>query len=223
MASDSWIRNYEVIEEIESIEDSLKEEYFKKRYKEESRALEKMEKDSSYFFKYARRFGKKEGSIPSLKGPRSRGLESDGCVKAQILNTQYSSVWSKPLCELNEVKIREIFNDCEDCLKEKVHECRSDQISEAIISHREAIMEFSRTNNTLSKKEYILGEMRGKWHDVEVFEKMIDTLKLGASCGPDGLSAEAIKRLRTPIARFLHLIFHSSMKVGRFPENLKHA
>ena len=76
--------------------------------------MEKMEKDFSYFFKYMRRFGKKEGSIPSLKGPR--GLESDGCVKAQILNTQYSSVWSKPLCELNEVKIGEIFNDC---LKEK--------------------------------------------------------------------------------------------------------
>ena len=148
MALDSWIRNQEVIEEIESIEDLLKEEYCKKRYKEERRALEKMEKDSSYFFKYARRFGKKEGSIPSLKGPR--GLESDGCVKAQILNTQYSSVWSKPLCDLNEDKIGEIFNDCEDCMKEKVHECRTDQISEAIISHREAFMEFSRTSNTLT-------------------------------------------------------------------------
>ena len=149
---------------------------------------------------------------------------SDGIAKAQILNKQYSSVWSKPLCPLNKSKIGDIFNDCELCKIEIVKECKEDCISEAIVNHREAIMGFSRENiKSLSKNEYILGELKGKWHDVDVFEKMIDSLKLGAAMGPDGLSTEAIKRLKTPIARFLHLIFHTSMKLGRFPSNLKHA
>ena len=68
-----------------------------------------------------------------------------------------------------------------------------------------------------------MGELKGRWHDVDIFEKMIDSLKLGAAVGPDGLSTEAIKRLKAPIARFLHLIFHTSMRLGRFPNNLKHA
>ena len=55
------------------------------------------------------------------------------------------------------------------------------------------------------------------------FERAIDTHKSGAACGPDGLSLDLIKRLKGPIARFLHLVYHSSMKVGRFLTNLKHA
>ena len=46
-----------------------------------------------------------------------------------------------------------------------------------------------------------MGELSGKWHNVEIFEKMIDSLKLGAAVGPNGLSTEAIKRLKAPIVR----------------------
>ena len=84
-------------------------------------------------------------------------------------------------------------------------------------------MAFSRQNNFLSHKEFWIGELQGRWHDVSVFEKVIDSLKLGAACGPDGLSSDLIKRLRNPIARFLQRIYLSSMEVGRFPSNLKHA
>ena len=59
MASDNWLKNHETIREIEKVELSLKDEYYKKRAKEENRVLEKIEKDSSYFFKYTRRFGQK--------------------------------------------------------------------------------------------------------------------------------------------------------------------
>ena len=84
--SNNWVKNHKVIKEIESIEDKLKDEYRRKKHNEERKVLDKMDGDPSYFFKYARRFGKKEGSIPSLKGPK--GLVSDNLAKAQILNTQ---------------------------------------------------------------------------------------------------------------------------------------
>ena len=221
LESNSWTKNHEVIEEIEAIEDKLKEEYRRKKYKEERKVLDKMDRDPSYFFKYAKRFGKKEGSIPSLKGPN--GLVSDSLTKARILNSQYSSVWTVPNTKLSDSEVDRIFGSCSQCINEEVHECKEDIVREAIINHREAIMAFSNQNNSLSYKEYWIGELQGRWHDVGVFEKVIDSLKIGAACGPDGLSADLIKRLRDPIARFLHVIYHSSMKVGRFPANLKHA
>ena len=136
---------------------SLKDEYFKKRFREENRALEKMEKDPSYFLKYTRRFGKKEGSIPSLKGPG--GLVSDGKAKAQILNKQYSSVWSVLFEPLTNDVITYLFKGCSECSAQTVHECKEDQLSEAILNHREAILEFSRVNNSPTHKEYIIGEL----------------------------------------------------------------
>ena len=72
-----------------------------------------MKGDFSYFYKYVRIFGEKEGSIPSLKGPN--GLVSDGRTKAQILNKQYSSVWSVPVVKLNDNGICNLFEDCTDC------------------------------------------------------------------------------------------------------------
>ena len=109
MTSNSWLKNHEVIEEIESIEESLKDEYRKKKYNEERKALDRMDEDPSYFFKYARRFGKKEGSILSLKGPK--GLVLDGLSKAQILNDQYSSVWSVPNVKLSDSVIWNMFEE----------------------------------------------------------------------------------------------------------------
>ena len=67
-------------------------------------------------------------------------------------------------------------------------------------------MKFSKCNNSLSYKEYIIGELQGKWHCVGDFEEAIDSLKLGAACGPDGLSSDLIKRLKGPLARFLHIV-----------------
>ena len=84
-------------------------------------------------------------------------------------------------------------------------------------------MEYSNKNNSLSYKEYVIGELQGRWHNICDFEKAIDSLKLGATCGPDGLTSNIIKRRRGPIARFLHLIYKSSMEIGRFLSNLKHA
>ena len=221
LTSNSWVKNHEVIEEIETIEDKLKDEYIKKKYNEERKVVDKMDQDPSYFFKYARRFGKKEGSIPSLKGPN--GLVSDNLAKAHILNSQYSSVWTVPSTKLSDIEVEKIFGQCSHCNNEEVHECKDDIALEAVINHREAIMAFSKQNNFLSHKEFWIGELQGRWHDVSVFEKVIDSLKLGAACGPDGLSSDLIKRLRNPIARFLQKIYHSSMEVGRFPSNLKHA
>lgn len=98
-----------------------------------------MDDDPSYFFKYVWWFGKKEGSIPSLKGPN--GLVADGKSKAKILHNQYSSVWPVPVVKLSDSVVCNLYKECADCNLEAVHICKEDIILEAIYSHREAIME----------------------------------------------------------------------------------
>ena len=119
--------------------------------------------------------------------------------------------------------MKNIFGVCEKYVLQSVHICKDDINIEAIVKYKEAIINFSRTNIELSKNEYILGEIYGKWHDVEVFEKAIDSLKYGAVSGPEGWSVELIKRLKYPTARLLHLVYYTSLKNGRFPNNMKHA
>ena len=160
LASNSWVKNHEVIEEIETIEDKLKDEYRRKKYNKERKVLDKMDQDPSYYFKYPRRFGKKEGSIPSLKGPN--GLVSDSLTKAHILNSQYSSVWTVPYIKLSDSEVDRIFGSCSHCINEVVHECKEDIALEAVLNHREAIMAFSNQNNSLSYKEYWIGELQGR-------------------------------------------------------------
>ena len=147
MSSEKWVQNHKVIEEIESMEDNLKEEYYKKKYREERRALDKMDSDPAYFYKYASNFCRKGMNIPSWRGPN--GLVSDGGGKAQILKKQYSSVWYVHFVPLADDSIGNLFKGCNEC-----HECKEDKLTESVKNHREAILEFSRVNNSLTDNEY---------------------------------------------------------------------
>ena len=75
----------------------------------------------------------------------------------------------------------------------------------------------------ITYKQYKACELFGLYHSEDDFCKEIEGLPSGSACGPDRLSSDLIKRLKYPIARFLALIYRTSLKEGRFPENLKYA
>ena len=221
MNSSSWIKNHKNVEELEKVERELSIEYRKKKLIEERRAIDKIENDSSYFYKYARKFCKNGFGIPSLM--KNGNLISNCDEKAEILNEQYKSVWSIPKFDTNHEMIEEFFGECYQCKNQVVHICKSDTISEAIYDFREAILKYEPKNGHISKNMYKACVLCDVYHSVEEFEKLIDELPNNAACGPDGLSADLIKKLKYPVAKFLHIIFATSLKAGRFPSNLKHA
>ena len=71
LVSDDWNINHKVIEQLEEVENEISNEYNKMRFKDENKAVERMENYSKYFYKYTKKFCKNNGGI-------SRGLGPDG-------------------------------------------------------------------------------------------------------------------------------------------------
>ena len=221
LTSNSWVKNHRNIEKLEKVEEELASEYRKKKLIEEKRAIAKIENNSSYFYKYAKKFCRNGFGIPSLM--KDGNLVSDDLEKTEILSDQYRSVWTVPKFAAGYDQIEEFFGECKLCMEEVVHICKSDTISEAIYNFKDAIMKYEPKNCEIPKNMYKACVLDDMSHSVEDFEEAIDELSMNAACGPDGLSAELIKKLKYPVARFLHLIFKTSLKDGKFPTNLKHA
>ena len=109
----SWVKNHKNVEELEKVEYELSIEYRKKKLIEERRAIDKIKNDSSYFYKYARKFCKNGFGIPSLM--KNGNLISNCDEKAEILNEQYKSVWTVPKFDTNHEMIEEFFGECNQC------------------------------------------------------------------------------------------------------------
>ena len=92
MKSDNWKKNYEMHEKISNVESELEEHYNKRNYIVERKAINNIQSNPKAFYKYAKRFNKDISGISDLLDGDT--LVSDNEKKANLLQTQYESVWS---------------------------------------------------------------------------------------------------------------------------------
>ena len=59
------------------------------------------------------------------------------------------------------------------------------------------------------------------FHCEEDLIDAIDEISNGAACGPNGWSLALIKGMKHIIAKFIYIIYCTSIKEGHFPMNLK--
>ena len=79
-----------------------KELFFEEKHSEETKALEKIKKDSKFFYKYVKKF-KKIPSSPSILVDSSNNLITDPSEISNILQDQFKSVFNK-LKSYNSIK-----------------------------------------------------------------------------------------------------------------------
>ena len=98
LKSDKWAKNMAVQNKLDEICDELDLMLYNRRVEIENKAISRIDKDPSYFYRYQRRFGKMSEPIGDLKtvinGKES--LATDNKDKADVLNCQYSSMRSQP-------------------------------------------------------------------------------------------------------------------------------
>ena len=82
------------MEELEGIENELKESYRARRIKQEAEIIEKIAEDPNNFYRYANKFKIDRNGIGTLKDGDL--IAEDDKSKSELLQKQYCSVWSKP-------------------------------------------------------------------------------------------------------------------------------
>ena len=87
-------------QQILDIENEIKESFIAENLCEERRAIDKIRKDSKYFYKFAKRKNVLKTKIGPLSDPEGN-LTHEPHVMANLLQNQYKSVWSDPI-ELHE-------------------------------------------------------------------------------------------------------------------------
>ena len=130
LSSNDWIKNHKIMEEIEEIEENLKQSYMKRKYEFERKAICKISENSSEFFKYANKYKNCSEGIGVLQN----GSEyvNDDSVKSELLQSQFCSVWSNPSVYHEIQDLECIFGQCLNCINEETHICKYDIISEVI-------------------------------------------------------------------------------------------
>ena len=83
-------------EKLERIETDLKLSYEKRRSNLENKAIDKISKDSKYFFSYAKRFSKTNTEVGPFFNKDGNPV-LDGTEISEMHRTQYESVVSDPL------------------------------------------------------------------------------------------------------------------------------
>ena len=67
LTSDNWVESQKVVEEMNNVEDQLKEYYRMKQLNEVSKAINHIVEDPANFFKYTRKFKYNDYGIGTLK------------------------------------------------------------------------------------------------------------------------------------------------------------
>ena len=118
LKSDKWTKNKAVEEQLEEICGELDLMFYNRRVEMENKAISRINKDPSYFYKYQRRFGKMSEQIGDLKTVKNGKeiLVTDNKDKADALNNQYSSVWSQPDENFLVKHSRMFFSACDECV-----------------------------------------------------------------------------------------------------------
>ena len=79
------------------IELELQESYSNERTNQETTATSKIKSNPKYFYSYAKRFSKHKPKVGPLKDPKTNEMTNDSHKMANILQDQYTSVFTKPL------------------------------------------------------------------------------------------------------------------------------
>ena len=135
--SKNWVTNMKYQEKLEEVEIEIREHYQKRRLKIENEAISKIREDPSHFYKYAKKFSKGENNIAALRNGEM--LVTNDCEKANILQKQYVAMWSKPVQKLSSCEMHEYFSECNECIYEKTHFCKYDNVPDHILDFKEYI------------------------------------------------------------------------------------
>ena len=196
---------------LDEVSDELDLMLYNRRIEIENKAISRIDKDPSYFYKYQRRFGKMSEPIGDLKTiiNGKEILVTDNKDKADALNHQYSSVWSQPDENFKIHDSRRFFAKCDECEREQNHYCDEDVTNDMIINN--AMINIKQTKPTISDINFT----------AERIEGFIDEIKTNSSTGPDGISAKMMKGGKVNIAKMLAIIGEKSMNSNSFPTKLK--
>ena len=134
LMSDKWTKNLRVEEELEKVTDELDSLLYNRRLEMENKAINKINKEPAYFYKYQRRFGKVSEPVADLKVKEGDNIKivTDNKSKADVLNQQYCKMWTEPKIEYKVENSNAFFNNCYDCHKELDHYCDEDVINDNI-------------------------------------------------------------------------------------------
>lgn len=92
----------------EDIESKLKESYSSRRIEKERSAIQRMKKDTAYFFNYAKKFAKTKSEVGPFIDDRG-DLVSNKDNIVDMLKSQYESVYSTPDVNKKVLDPEEIF------------------------------------------------------------------------------------------------------------------
>ena len=183
----------------------------------EDKAIMRMDKDPSYFFKYQRRFGKTSEPVADLKVVKNGNeiIVTDSVEKANILSDQYKSVWSDPMTSEIVYDLNEFFSGCTKCESQQTHICINDLFLEEISTkYLDQLVELEleeKNHNILTDADFSESHIL----------KFINDISVSSSTGPDGLPGKMIKEGKIVISKMLSIIGKQSIREGCFPTRLK--
>ena len=102
-------------DQIFSIEDQIKETIKNQQRLREEKAVESLKRNPSYFYSYAKRAAKSHSKVGPLFD-KNNNLQSDHKVIADLLQQQYTGVFSDPNSENK--KLPDLNIDCENTIKD---------------------------------------------------------------------------------------------------------
>jgi hypothetical protein len=106
----------EIRKELESIEILITDSHSAKRKKEEAKVTAVLQENPAAFYKYAAKFSKTTSKIGPLKVDKDTHTSEESSM-AELLSTQYKSVFSVPRTTLTEELIEETFAVDPQCLE----------------------------------------------------------------------------------------------------------
>ena len=127
LSSTSWRKNFYTMQELRKVEEEIDKSYKERRLNEENEAIKAMKRNPKFFYCYAKKFSKTNTEIAAFEKENGE-LTVNSEEQAEILQKQYESVESEPK---KKFEVEQDFfmkkDECQDCIEEKVHECREDR------------------------------------------------------------------------------------------------
>ena len=121
------------------------------------KAIDRMNSDPKYFFRYQKRFSKKKDEIGDLV-TKINGKDvtaTDDKMKANILSKQYKSIWSNPKEEYVVNDLNKFFGGCSLCRQESVHICQEDIFIKEAITYHDIIDSYTQVNEKAMSEAFL--------------------------------------------------------------------
>ena len=101
---------------------------------------------------------------------------SNDSTKSEVLQAQFSSVWSTPSVKLCVSDMEEMFGKCMQCENEVTHMCKFDEVCDTISEYKDQSMSVQLENPQI--KVHKVANFEGYFHSEEDFEKIIEKTSL---------------------------------------------